>query len=398
MADLPVDGAPPPESSPPPDSFRPTETVRLEDAPLPEPVEPTPTSADDKPAPGSQTPHAKGMAAVLEARRAQIERERLAGEQLMGVPEPTPVPTDLAPAAPRTEPELPRQPQPSGQPAAAPEPVARQAAPAPPPPQPQPVPQPRVHRIVVRGQPLDLSDQDVLRAAQYAIEQEAARREAEIQRQQQPPEPQLDRRGLAETVKALQYGDEETATEALAQLSTEIARTMRPPPGPAPQQVDPNWIADQVYQRVNNVQVLENALVRFQNDYSDIVSDAQATRLAALEAEDLRTRYESQGIPRNVEQIMREAADNVRATITRWRGGAPANTNTPSTITPAQPVPPAPALAANGNRVAVKRSTPQVPAASSAPQPADTPNVKSGVTGSQVVDWMRRTRNQPVYR
>lgn len=392
MAEPNIEGGAPPPDSPPPDSFRPTDTVRLEDAPPLEPVAPPPSSEPDKPLPGSQTPHARGMQAILEARRKRVEDEVAAGERMAGRPEPTPVSVDVAPTVtpePRLAPEE-TTPLPAPEPRLAPEP--------PPQPQYQQPPQPRVHRIVVRGQAIDLSEQDMVRAAQYAVEQEANRREAVLREQQQPPpppEPQFDRPRLAETVKALQYGDEEAATDALAQLTSEIARTIRPPAGPPQQQIDPAVIADHVYQRVSNVQSLENALIRFQNDYPDIVSDAQATRLAALEAEDLRKAYEAQGIQQNVEQIMRTAADNVRATISRWRGGDPATT--PPTITPVKPAPLAPALAANGNRVAVKRSIPQVPAAASAPQPADRPNVKSGVTGTEIVDWMRRTRGQPVY-
>jgi hypothetical protein len=400
-------GTPPDAAPPPPDSFRPTDTVRLDEAQPLEPVDqqppPSPDTSDQQPLPGSQTPHSRGMAAILARRREQIAREQEYGDRMMGTPESTPVPVETAPPAPRTEPEPPRQPR-SEPPQRQVEPAARQAAPAPePPPPPQP-PQPRLHRIVVRGQPIDLNDQDVLRAAQFAIEQEANRREQEYLRQQQPPpppEPQFDRARLIEHVKALQYGDEEAAAEALAQLGTEISRTVRPAPSQPVQQIDPAVIADQVYHRVSNVQSLESALVRFQNDYADIVSDPQATKLAALEAEELRTAYAQQGINANVEQIMREAADRVRATIGRWRGGSAAPTPLP--ITPAPPAPAnanglTSALAANGNRVAVKRSIPQVPAAASAPQPADTPNVKSGVTGSEVVNWMRRTRGQPVYR
>jgi hypothetical protein len=326
------------------------------------------------------------MEAILAKRREQIEQERLAGERAAGVvPEPDRAPAPEAPPlATAIEPTPPPPtPQPQYQ--------------APPEPQYTPPPQPRVHRIVVRGTPLDLSEQDMVRAAQHAIEMAAQQRDQEILRQQQPPEPQFDRPRLVETVKALQYGDEDAAAEALAQFSTEIARAVRPQQQALQQQIDPNQIADAVYQRVSNVQSLTASLTRFQNDYADIVSDEKATRLAALEAETLKAQYEAAGIPRTVEQIMYEAADSVRSTISRWRGESPAST--PGSITPAQPARSAPVLAANGgNRVAVKRSTPQAPAASSAPQPADTPNVRSGVTGSQVVEWMRRTRNQPVYR
>jgi hypothetical protein len=327
------------------------------------------------------------MEAILVKRREQIEQERLAGERAAGVAqEPPPEPAPIE-SAPRREPEAPPPPRPPPQP----EPQQPQYQ------QPQyQQPQPRVHRIVVRGTPLDLSEQDMVRAAEHAIEMAAQQRDQEILRQQQPPEPQFDRPRLVEHVKALQYGDEEAAAEALAQYGAEIARNLRPAPQPQQQYIDPNQIADAVYQRVSNVQSLTDSLTRFQNDYADIVSDEKATRLAALEAETLKDRYNAAGIPRTVEQIMYEAADSVRSTIARWRGETPAST--PGSITPAQPVRSAPALAANGGRVAVKRSTPQAPAASSAPQPADTPNVRSGVTGSQVVDWMRRTRNQPVYR
>ena len=385
MADPQIDSGALPQDAPPIDSFRPTETVRLEDALPLDPVE-SPQPEDDKPLPGSQTPHARGMEAILIRRREQIEQERLAGERAAGV---VPEPTAPAPEAPPLQTAIePTPPPPTPQPQYTP----------PPEPQYTPPPQPRVHRIVVRGTPIDLSEQDMVRAAQHAVEMAAQQRDAEILRQQQPPEPQFDRPRLVETVKALQYGDEDAATEALAQFSTEIARAVRPQYQQSQQQIiDPNQIADAVYQRVSNVQSLTDSLTRFQNDYADIVSDEKATRLAALEAETLKAQYEAAGIPRTVEQIMYEAADSVRSTISRWRGENPAST--PGSITPAQPARSAPALAANGgNRVAVKRSTPQAPAASSAPQPADTPNVRSGVTGSQVVEWMRRTRNQPVYR
>ena len=328
------------------------------------------------------------MQAILAARRAQIEAERAAGDRAAGVlPDPTPVAADRVDTLP-----APREPEPP--PPASP--------PPPPPPEQRVAPEaPRVHRIVVRGQQIDISEQDMVRAAQHAVEQEALRREAALLAQQQPPpppppqQPVLDRSRLVEHVKALQYGDEETAAEALSQLSMEIARQVAPAPAPPPQQVDPNWIADQVYQRVNNVQTLQSALDRFQADYQDIVSDQEATELAAIKADKLRNEYNQRGEFRTVEQIMREAADSVRATKARW--GGPASGTAPTANPPAQPAP-APALAANGGRVAIKRATPQAPAASSAPQPADTPTLRSGVTGAQTVEWMRRTRGQPVYR
>jgi hypothetical protein len=346
---------------------------------------PPPPPEDSRPLPGSQTPHARGMEAILAARRAQIEAEAAAFET-PPPPEPAPAPVEEVPppqqreAAPQSVAPQPQQPQqPQYQP------------------QPQPE-QPRVHRIVVRGTQIDLSEADVQRAAAHALEIEAQRRDnmlrAQYEQQQQQPPPLFDRAALTEHVKALQFGDEEAATDALSRMAEEIALRVRPPPQQPVQQVDPNWIADQVYQRVNNVQSLTTALERFQADYQDIVSDEEATQLAALKADRLRAAYEQQGFQVPVEQIMREAADSVRATRARWGGTNP----TPSTTPPNQPVPMAPALAANGGRVAVKRATPQAPAASSAPQPSDTPNVRSGITGSQTVEWMRRTRGQPVYR
>lgn len=366
-----------------PEEFRPTEEMRLEDAaPAPEDVPPAPT--DDGPAPSSQTPHAKGMEAIVARRREQIEREKGESERV-GLQQPDIAPTPLEAAPPAPPPE---------------------DTPAPPPPPLPPVadlvPAARVHRIVVRGQQIEMSEEDMVRAAGMAIESEAARREAQQRPAPQPapapppaPPAPIDRAVALEYAKAIQYGDEDAAADALAKMAEEITRRVTPQ-APA---VSADEIANQVYARVNSVNTMEGALQRFATNFDDIVSDTDATTLAAIKADQLRQQYQNAGIPRTIDEIMTEAGNAVRATRTRWTG-TPAPATDPQTPTPpAPPAPTAPAPAANGARVAIKRATPQAPAASAATPPTEQgPRLTSGATGSQTVAWLRQTRGQPVYR
>lgn len=379
--------------------IRPTENVTLEEA---APIEPPAAEPRQR----QRSRRDEQMDAIVVARRAAIDAE-LAESVRQGLQAPPQL--DAEPAPTPTEPQEPLPGSPAApaapSPSAAPlQPGVEPAAPA--------APTVRTHRILVNGRQIEMPEQDLYRAAERGVYAEArvqhanatleeARRLAAASGQTIPgegrplpapaaptatPAPSgLDSDAARELARELLYGDEEKVAEAVQRLVQ-----ARQPAQAAP--IDPRQIEEAVWNRLNGTRTLETALETFGREYQDIVADVDLTTLTAQYVQGYRNHYAQTGTQRSELELFREAGDAVRDRLNGWRGVAPAQPNggqpTPATT-------PQPAVAP-GARIAIKRATPQAPAAASAPQEPATPPLRSGMTPSETVAWMKRTRGQPV--
>lgn len=372
--------------------LRPTEEARLDDA---APIAPADTDADETP-PAARRPnrHDEQMREIVQRRNEKLAAERAEAaaqgfadqEPLAAIaPAPTAAPVERPAAAPPPEPAAP--PSPAG-------PDAPSA----------PVAPLRTHKILVRGNEIVMTDDDMRRAAELGVESELRIRQAnatleEARRiaasghqpipsagpsppaaplQAQTSEPSgRDRAALLELVREIQYGDEEKAADAFERLTGHQ---------PQAQPADPDAMAREVYARVESRLGLQNALQTFGSEYAEIVNDPDLATLAANYVQQLRGHYAQTGTPRTELDLFREAGNATRQAMQRWSGSAPQPTPDPA---PASPTP----QPAGGNRLTVKRNMPQAPAAA-AQQVTPPPRQK---TGSDIVNEMRRARGQPVY-
>lgn len=220
------------------------------------------------------------------------------------------------------------EPDPSPAPEPAPEPsfedqIKKQMA------EPQPVPDPVAapkYKVKIDGAEQEVSQEELIRtyqknaAADRRLE-EAARllREAEEtvakakSAAQQTPEaqpapaktPDELRQEAAVVLDRLMDGDQDAATEALANLIVKAKGGDQPTQTPAQPAVDPNVLADQVLE----LMAVTSAVERAKADYPDIFADPDLDLLAGMKVEKLV----GQGIPRH--QAILDAADQVYQSI-----------------------------------------------------------------------------------
>lgn len=375
-------------------NFRAADSVSLDDA------APAGDTAPEETPPAERRPtrHDEQMAAIVLRRRERIEAERAEGRaQGIADDREPPAVAAAAPGAPapavdaRGAPAAPEQPS---QPSAAPAPAPAAGAPV------------RTHKILVRGNEIVMSDDDMRRAAELGVESEArirhanavldeARRVAAASGQPipgagpsppaAPPQapaqapPEDDRDAMRELARELLYGDEEKVVDALQRVVN------RQPAQPG---FDPEAMAREVYARLDSRFSLQTALQTFGSEYPEVVNDPDLATLTANNVQQLRAHYAQTATPRTELDLFREAGDATRKAVQRWSGGAPAPQPDPHRA----PVPPAPQP--GQSRITVKRNMPQAPAAAAA-QP--TPSAPSQKTGTDIVNWMRRARGQPVF-
>lgn len=269
--------------------------------------------------------------------------------------------------------------------------------------------------IVVDGQQMEFTEDELIRLAQRGMSadqrfQEAARMRDDYNRalaasqgQQnyqptapaagyQPAQSQAsDEPMLKEISRRISYGSEEEQQKAVADLINVAARTAGRsiPQGPSPDQL------------VNVATQHALATIRFEQnmdtigrEYHDIFADEDLTIIAARQANKLDMKYKMLGQAKTPLEIYREAGDLVRDKYLK-DGSAPQGQSTPSTNQPSiQSAIPAvsPSMAAKVER---KRVAPQPPAAANriASDSAQT----SYPTGSQIVAQMRKSRHQSAY-
>jgi hypothetical protein len=347
-----------------------------------EPAEPVdPATAD---ASRSVSARESAIERIVRHRHEVLASELAAADRVMGepapaVPEPTSEPARDTPAMPAAAPPVAADP--------ASEPL-------------------RVHKIRVGGREIDMPEPDLIRAAELGVVSEARLRQAQqlhdeaMRLRTTPPTnpsaepspaaapsqtlpvipPGLSRDEAEVLAEEFLYGDKAKVADAILRLSARPAQASG---------IDPGAIAGEVHSRIGAQLRLESALNTFAQEYSEIVADSDLTTLAADYVQKLRNHYAQTGTPRTELDLFREGGEMVRRAMSRWGGSQP-NPQPNNTPTPAAPIARLPA----DRRVAVKRATPQAPAAAAAQSEAAP---SAAPTGSQIVAQMRRARGQPVY-
>jgi hypothetical protein len=338
------------------------------------------------------------MKEIYANREAQLERENAEARRQNGVPDPEPVEEiETAPVVEAKPAKVEAQPKTEQEPEPKVEPVKR--------------------KIKVNGGEMELSEDELVRAAQLGLASEqkfnqAARDKAEAQAllrqaqqlQQNSGVPQgatrateqpvdrpsthpMDENEIKALAHKIQYGDAEATADAIRRLAEIGAATGRAPQGPTPEQVAA-YAAEQALGAVRR----ESALNEFGSEYKDILADRYLTYLAAQNVQQLRQHYATVGVQATESQLYAEAGKMVR----EWKSG----------IAPQSSEPQAPAtaevkrttVAPTGDRVERKRAAAlqQPTAVAGAKTTMENPE-RPALTGSQIVQSMRKARHQPVF-
>jgi hypothetical protein len=379
--------------------------VRLDDA---EPVE-TPQQEETPPEVRPPGRHDTQMDGIVARRRERLAREleEARAQGFPSDPQEAGAPTGPVPPVPGTAPAVEAAPTPISPEATSPPSAGEGAA----------SPQIRRHRVMVRGQQFELADDEIRRAAELGIESEARLRHAEQMMQQaqqlaaqaaqmQQPQPQYDPRAgqsppaaappqqqppqndavLQTLAKELLYGDEDRVAAALGQVMNYRQQQAQPAP-----QLDPNVLAQEVYNRIDQRFTVENALQQFARTYPDIVGDPSKSLLCANYVIALREHYRQIQTPRSEWDLYVEGAERTRQDINNWVGQS--QPQQPQQRPAQQPSNPSPNLnMQNGNRLTIKRNMPQAPSAAAA-QAA--PQERPAPSNRDIINQMRVARGQP---
>lgn len=338
------------------------ETGLIDDQPA-EPVAPAP----DRP----QNPR-DVIAAKIAARYEEQQRaaEIAYGEQLSrdaaerDAPPPAQEPPEAAP-----------------EPVAASEPAPDPAAPTQAPPAPE---QPQLRTVMVGGQPIQVTEEQL-----YRLASDGAYANLALQQNRQPAQPQpapapvqqpyaLDRDKAREIHHRLSYGNEEEGIAALQEWHSLL-------PAPSAPQVDPQVIAAQAAQAAYDRIRLENDLNTIGQEFPEIFGNRSLSFAATAHLVELRQRDAMLGIQRPPIEQYREAANMVRQAFPPAPQSQPAVGTSP--VIQAAPTP---------DRLERKRAAPRQPAPVSrvASLGDDTPRAP---TGSEIVNQIRKARHQPIY-
>lgn len=224
----------------------------------------------------------------------------------------------------------------AAEPAAPVKPAA--AAPATPAAPPQQPAAPQLITVNVGGQNLQVTQEQLVHLAQIGMI--ANQTVAEFQQaqqqpnfyQQQPAAPQqpqqrqaptVDRERVRETVKRIQYGTEESAAEAMADLIGSVVATAAP--ATPSQQVDPAAIQRAATQEALRMIQLQRDTEVIKKEYPDIMSNSELSDLAARQVVRLRDQLTRLGRTASDLEIYREAGNRVLDLMGRPRpAGTPA--------------------------------------------------------------------------
>jgi hypothetical protein len=201
----------------------------------------------------------------------------------------------------------------------------------------------------------------------------------DYQRQQAQQMPQhqsvADRQRIAETVRAIQYGDEATAGDALSDLINHVAR----------RQPDPEAVINRRLAEIQQKQYLDQAQVQLRQEFQDIFADPIRTDAAARQVALLRNHAAQIGWQGDQMEIFRQAAVNVRASMGM---GAPQQGRRQSSSDGNIVVRRSVDEIEGRKRVAPRAFSQVIDRRSPAPQQSRAP------TGSEIVEHMRRQRGQ----
>lgn len=206
------------------------------------------------------------------------------------------------------------------------------------------------------------------------------------------PTPIIDDERIKGTVKAIQYGDEATAAQALSDLVTHVVSR-----NAAPQSsLDPVAIGNYAAQRAIQAAKLEHETQIIRQEYADIMADPDLAHLAALKVAQLRQRNQTLGQQQSDLDVFREAGNLVLDKIGKPRPGQ-------------QVQPPADAglTAPQASNLVIRRSTAEIEGRKRAAPRATSqvidrrsaaPQAPRPPSGADIVEMMRKSRGQTSMR
>lgn len=271
-------------------------------------------------------------------------------------------------------------------------------------------------KLIVNGQERELSEDDIIKAAQMGLaSQQTWQEAAEMKRQalvmmgmaqtntQPAPAapasqnsgqsksagvPLIDEDRLKKFDQSLNYGSEEERLNALRDLVGDIVTKANGQPAQGLTQQElvaaatHNALVE--FQRQNNLNVVAS-------EFSDVFQDHILSNAAGNLTQQLRQHYATIGQPKADLELMREALGTVRTKY--LKPSAPAIVETTQSQNP--PVQAASNVLPMKEKLERKRAAPQPPAAAS--KVASEQSAPQAPTGSQIVNQMRKARHQPAY-
>lgn len=279
--------------------------------------------------------------------------------------------------------------------------------------------------FMVGGHPVELSQEEMIRAAEETLRrnreaqmiygQPVQQQPAAQPSQQQPVRPVFNPNAAqpaaapvnagdvidAETAKnfatKLNYGNEAEQAQAVRDLvSTVVSRVQAQPAQPG---MDPRQMINIATQNAIATISYQNTLQEIGAEFQDVFADNLLSIAAGNLTGQLRQKYTLLNQPKSEKELMREALTEVRARYLRPNPTPAQETgNTPANPAPANPpvqaASPAAATQVVGDRIERKRAAPQPPAAANKIASEAAPAQQQ--TASDVVNWMRKSRHQPV--
>jgi hypothetical protein len=207
---------------------------------------------------------------------------------------------------------------------------------------------------------------------------------------EQPRPATVDDGRINETVRAIQYGDPETAATALKGLISDVVRTV-----PAAPTFDPNAIVNTAVQESMRRQQLAHDTTVVQQEYADVLSDPIRADAAARQVAMIRQQNIALGRQVSDLEVYREAGNRVRQAFgghQPTQGQAPAQAGTPAPQAPNLIVRRSVADIEGRKRAAPQRTAAVIDRRSAAPEVPRPPS------GSDIVEQMRKQRHQSSMR
>lgn len=274
--------------------------------------------------------------------------------------------------------------------ASPPEPSIKETGPA-------PTPAPQTFAIDLDGQQLHVTQEQLLALGRmgaianrelyrYQTQPQQFQPGPVVQAPSSPPQPVLDQDLFGKTVKAIQYGDEATATHALSELVSHVVA--RSPQAP---QIDAVAIGNYAAQKARLEARLEHETQIIRTEYADIMGDPDLAHLAAMKVQQLRQRNQSLGQHQSDLDVYREAGNLVLDKIGKPRPGQQVDHQPGETGTTAPQAPNIVVRRAAGEIDARKRAAPRA-MSQVIDRRSPAPQAPRHQTPSEIVENMRKAR------